>query len=1247
MIKKVLTYSVAIATIVWSVGLLATPLAVGAAVSGDLIKLQCAAGADVNDPCKAVYYLGADGKRYVFPNEKTYKTWYSDFSGVQIVSSTEMSSYAIGGNVTYRPGVQLVKITTDPKVYAVSGNGTLRWVTTGEIAESLFGATWASMVHDIPDAFFVNYTVGADINAAGDYDKAGEMSDSSTINDDKNLGGGGVSTGTSLTVALAADTPATGIVVANSVNNKFTKVTLTASADGAIVIDQLVVRRGGTIASDGPFSSIALIDAATDTRIGNTKTLNSAHEAVFNQDITIPAGTTKTIYLAANMGTTSLYAGEIPTLDLSSITLSGSAAVIGTLPLVGNYQNINGTITIGTLTLYNGSNNPSAATQKIGVTDYIVSGIKLTAGSAEDFKVNQISFKQGGTASDSDVANLDLFVDDVKVATVAEPTDGMVTFNLASSPILVQKGRSVQIDLQLDIVSGSDRTIRFDVDDESDIRPMGQLYGSEVKVGCGSGCTVDGTPFWTAPSTLIDRGALRISSATLSNANVPEDSTQVVLGKFEFEAKGEGAEITSLPIHFLITTSTGDMLADTSVDLTNVTVYDENGVIVAGPSDPTHKFYEAGTQMIGVTTTDTISVPAGLHYYTVKADLDSDFGTGDKIVAHIKPAVSATVASVVAKGTETGLAIIATPATEQASATMTVQSAALAVSVSPLPVAQSVVAGTKGYTFANIILGAASSGEDVKVTKINVKVDATTGSPSETSNWSLFDGATELATTNDPDSDTSTKTTASDNATATFMLSTPLVITKGTSKTLTVKADVSSSATNAGTFNVGMADSTGANHVTAKGNTTGLDAAITMSVSNGQTMTITTKGTLTISLDESNSPKEGLLPASTSGLTLGIFNIFGRYEPVNIEKLYLTAKQVNSGGLDQVETLYLYNGSTLLAEVTPTSTDDADRTVLFDVTNSPIVVPKDGSISLTVKAKTSASDYYLGSIGTSGQGLYLKVNATGDVTAKGAQSGSDITTITLSNAETKSQYLFKSVPTVTTNDLLSSGKVAGGALSSGSDQALYAFSVSADSASDIALHHVAFNIATNTATITNMYVKDSNSQKIAYQPTTALTYIAGSKETLGTDTWNGVAPFFFVNNQTAPTAYDASNVVPYTITKGNTVTFTLYGDISCTIIGGSTCSGTSGSGSVYVQLLGDAALPGTLPSGGTALSGTAANLMNNSFLWSDLWRTPKDSVGGTGSTTASTTEQWSNGTYVALSNGGKMAATSTSVLFSR
>jgi hypothetical protein len=120
-------------------------------VSGSLIR-------SVTSP--TVYYCGADGRRYVFPNEKTYFTWYADFAGVATITDQEMSSLMIGGNVTYKPGAKLVKIKTDPKVYAVAAGGVLRFIPSEAVAAALYGTSWARTVEDIPDEFFVNYTVG-------------------------------------------------------------------------------------------------------------------------------------------------------------------------------------------------------------------------------------------------------------------------------------------------------------------------------------------------------------------------------------------------------------------------------------------------------------------------------------------------------------------------------------------------------------------------------------------------------------------------------------------------------------------------------------------------------------------------------------------------------------------------------------------------------------------------------------------------------------------------------------------------------------------------------------------------------------------------------------------------------------------------------------------------------------------------------------------------------------------------------
>lgn len=135
----------------------------------------------------AVYYLGNDGKRYVFPNDKVYFSWYSDFSEVQTVSDDVLAPYSLGGNVTYRPGTHLVKIQSDPKVYAVDKGGVLRWINSESAAITIFGSNWNKQVDDIPDAFFINYTIGNPVSSASDYDPTIITSNDTSINLDKNL----------------------------------------------------------------------------------------------------------------------------------------------------------------------------------------------------------------------------------------------------------------------------------------------------------------------------------------------------------------------------------------------------------------------------------------------------------------------------------------------------------------------------------------------------------------------------------------------------------------------------------------------------------------------------------------------------------------------------------------------------------------------------------------------------------------------------------------------------------------------------------------------------------------------------------------------------------------------------------------------------------------------------------------------------------------------------------------------------
>lgn len=118
---------------------------------GNLVKIQ---------GNSAVYYIDATGTRRAFPSETVYRSWYgTDFSLVKTITAEQLATFTLGKNMTIKPGSYLVKITTVPKVYAVTGDATLQWVSTETRAIELFGADWAKKVVDVPDAYFVNYTI--------------------------------------------------------------------------------------------------------------------------------------------------------------------------------------------------------------------------------------------------------------------------------------------------------------------------------------------------------------------------------------------------------------------------------------------------------------------------------------------------------------------------------------------------------------------------------------------------------------------------------------------------------------------------------------------------------------------------------------------------------------------------------------------------------------------------------------------------------------------------------------------------------------------------------------------------------------------------------------------------------------------------------------------------------------------------------------------------------------------------------
>ena len=1175
--KAGLTWGVLVSTIAWSMGLAAllTPLATQAVASGDLIKASTA----------AVYYYGEDGKRYVFPNQPTYNTWYSDFSGVVVITDAELAAIPIGGNVTYKPGVRMVKITTDPKVYVVDAGGTLRPIASEAEATTLYGSAWNTMIDDVADSFFTNYTVGG---AAAGFDKAAATAAATSINDDKNLSSGGNTGGGSVTVSLAADTPATGVIPASAARVPFTKFTLTNNTSLDAVVDQMVMQRMG-LAQDGEFSSVDILDENMDPINQFSKTFNSDHQASVNDDVTVPANSSRSFYLAGNMASSlTSYAGELPVLALASLTLKGGGSVSGTLPVAGNHQVINGTITIGTATVATGGNNPSATTQNVGEENYIVTSFKVTAGSAEDLMLKYVTFTNNGSSSPEDAQNLELV--NLSTGTVID-SKATVESDKIKMAIMepLEKGKNTTYDLRLDVANGSGRDISYDIDQQADLVVSGDLYGYNVLPTYPASAT----PFFNANNTTIGDGTLRFESVSLDGSSIAEGLDQVEIGKFKAVAKGEPINITSMGWNFTITTTTGST-ADIT-DITNVTVYDPNGSVIVSALDPSVNKNNATTEGSDekgtATSSDTITVPTGETVYTVKADLSSDFTANDTVRAGVE------AGAITAKGDISGNSVTPTPTGSNTQSTsLTVKAASLAVSISSNPAAQTVVAGVNDFHVADLVLDASASGDDIRVTSIKLALHETASAfPNQFTSFKLYDGslsgtqvpvnADNLACT------TAGCSTAGDSATTTLTITAgDLTVEKGKVKVVPVTVNVGTGSTS-GTFSVGVS------HAAAAPGVAGLDSdnqAITPSftASDGQTMTLAAGGTLNVTVG--TEPDSALTIGGSSAIPVGEVNLESLYDGVTFPDGFGFTVQAPDGGIvgdeGEIATISLWDGATELGSTTCcTGHNSANATI----TTPGFELDIDTTKKLTWKA--TFNSVQTGSSAVAGAGVKIALTNI-DANAK---VGSSVTQSSIESATFSDFNVFKSLPIVAKQTVAAGGLVNG-------VNTLYKFSVTADSAGSergIGVYKFTFGINTSGVGLTEggytLYEGSSEG---------ALTnIIATGSDLVVTNSVDGsdfviLEAFLDVGNNYTSTPGKEQRVIG----DGDTKHYTLQGTIN-SVCANTACAvdATAGNESIQTTMAGDSGYAGTgaLRADATGhASDTGVNGVDrfDDFIWSDL-----------------------------------------------
>lgn len=746
--KKLFAIAVTALTVLGMVGFV--PSGAKAAVAGNLIKM---AGNS------AVYYF--DGtKRFVFPQENVYKSWYKDFSGVMTVSQSELQSYPIGGNVTMRAGSWMVKITTDPKVYAVTPGGVLHHVDTEARALALWGANWNKMIVDVSDAFFVNYTTGTALSSnvhpdgsllkvgtqyyyvmagvkrpfASDAALAANMmntafavetsisyTDGSSITGAEvaitNVAGSASSTPTSaagLTVSGGAMTAATSLPKGGT-SVKVGEWNFAAGPEGAVMLNNLMVKRTG-VGAVGDISNAYIYDGAN--RLTSGKTFNSStNEATFTLNVSVPAGSTKILGLFISVATTAASGDEhVFGIESAAKVTSNAASVNGVFPINSNKHSIAGA-SAGTITI---ENSGSLSNPRVGDRGVKISEFKLSA-STEDAWVSQISLTQGGNLATSAMSNFMLKQNSVLVASASAIASNDRLDLVFSPAFYIERGNNRIFELYFDVDGRPADTISFYMDDVVDLRANGGTFG--VGMTPSINANFDGA---ADQQVTLQGGAFTISWNGPSSANISNSASDVVIWDGTIYSANT-VEVRNWRFGIQDLTAAGEGLCESAsschvqdVKLWNLT----NNTVIAGPFEFTAAANLGEASPSYFTFTDDVTINAGS---TTRIGLSVDIrntpaNTVVSLQARMGNATNSFTANDIKNtGSNTYLTLGTdiTPSGEILGQTQTVVAGALTITTAPSPTDHITVKGTANETMTGFNF-AAGSGSSVKVTSIQV-----------------------------------------------------------------------------------------------------------------------------------------------------------------------------------------------------------------------------------------------------------------------------------------------------------------------------------------------------------------------------------------------------------------------------------------------------------------------------------------------------------------------------------------------
>lgn len=978
--KKSFTWSVVLMTILWSMGVAAlVPMAVSAVdcpslEAGDLFKVEGQS---------AVYLLNADMERMYFPHSTVFHSWYDDFSGVVEIPSACFDNYpnpdVAPFGVNYRPGSYLVKVVGSPSVYAILPGNTLAKIASPEVAEALYGPNWGSMIVDVSDFFWPNFTdTATDLTEEALHDGMLVMKDGGTttyyvmdgmlyevegdlgdLADDvrtvadslidalsmagttmtaseivadppqlgESLGTPAETADGTLTVALSPSTPASETLSASTAYNDMLKVNLTAGSDEDVTVNGLTVTKTGLTAN----TSVGGVSVwHNGMRLGDVVTSISSDDTVVvgfgGTPLVVAAGDTESLVISFNFSSTAT-GGTVGAKIAGNSDIDTTAAVAGSFPVMGNtFSLTDGTSSLADLTVdaqgVGGlTNTTDPGNVEIGDTKDVGKFQLTQSNGKHDVQLEQIVFYVPGTVKEADLENFKLRAPDNSVlATTASMSDRYVTMSLAT-PYTIPAGLTRLLTLSVDIADGSGNYFSVELQNDYDVLVKDAVLGYYIVPMDNDGGA------WTSEVESGQYFRMKSGSITITKApdspsgNISAGATEVVLAKYKARAVGEDFEVRKIGLKLATGTNGAYLNGNVRVMVDGKVVH----TISAGSS--AYTLYNSDSTQYTVSTR-----------FTLKSGTDSII----EIVGNVPTTATASWAYTAYMGNFYGKRMSTidfqddfptTAATIQANA-LTVQTTALTVEKDTSLGNRTVAPGSNHVVGQYVVK--AGDAEDVCVTNMSVNFTGTAAMniPTTLQNVELWLGDAQLGST------------LSSVASSSNSFSGNLCLTANEQKTLTITSDVLTGSTGSVSSTI---DST-----TFLGASTSKSGSVSTKV--GQDVTFGNANVIVTAVNDSTTISALRLPGDAQ--QVGKWKFESQNEATTLQKIKFSvrdnsfADDITAGNFG---TLSLYDSADMTNELGTASYVPGTSNGYVHFTGLDFEIPADGTKYLVLKSNVNGS----------------------------------------------------------------------------------------------------------------------------------------------------------------------------------------------------------------------------------------------------------------------------------------------------